>query len=147
MSAAADTVYRRAHRLSRPRNHEGCGPDDWRADGHSAGICVACCAFADLASQLAEVPTPGLDATRESYAPDGWTDARWHMEAIADSGHEVFGWNGRWRATCPWCSWEALGQHKRDVVVPYQAHQRERWQTCASELRAAGLLGPVASAD
>lgn len=54
-----DAVYRRAHRLSRKRNHNGCEPDDWRAEGHTTGMgCSACFAFADLAVQLAEVLLP-----------------------------------------------------------------------------------------
>lgn len=81
----------------------------------------------------------------ESYAPPGWTDAQWHMEAIADSGngYEVQRLPGRrgWRGSCLWCSWQDEWRLKREIVAAYREHERERWKECRAELRAAGLLG------
>jgi hypothetical protein len=60
----SDAVYRRAHRLSRKRNHDGYEPDDWRAEGHTTGMgCAACFAFADLVTQIADVL---VEAQREA---------------------------------------------------------------------------------
>lgn len=77
------------------------------------------------------------EGTRTSQTPDGFTDAAWHVDAIADSG---VGYTAErhWHLTCSWCPWFGVGPTKADVVGQYREHEAERFAEAERERLAAG---------
>ncbi|MCW2601850.1 MAG: hypothetical protein JWM02_3679 [Frankiales bacterium] len=75
-------------------------------------------------------------------APDGFTDAQWHVDAIADSGVGYVVDKG-WHLRCAWCSFEVTAPTKREAVDAYREHERERVEAFNREQTAQESLVPV----
>jgi len=78
---------------------------------------------------LPDTPNPvhfsSLLRHHSNPAPEGWTEKRWHQDAMLDSGtsHVLVG--PSYVIQCEWCPQVFVGERKADAMRLFRAHETE----------------------